>query len=40
MTSAHATHHGLVRQNNEDSIYTDDTLGIFLMADGTGSYGN
>ncbi len=38
MTSAHATHPGLVRQNNEDSIYTDDTRGIFLLADGMGGH--
>ena len=36
MTSAHATHPGLVRQNNEDCIRTDDNLGIYVLADGIG----
>lgn len=36
MISAHATHPGLVRQNNEDSICVDDNLGIYLLADGIG----
>jgi protein phosphatase len=36
MISAHATHPGLVRQNNEDCISTDDNLGIYLLADGIG----
>lgn len=36
MISAHATHTGRVRQNNEDSILTDDSLGIYLLADGIG----
>lgn len=38
MISAFTTHPGLVRQNNEDSIYTNDTLGIFLLADGMGGH--
>ena len=38
MTSAHATHPGLVRQNNEDCIRTDDNLGIYLLADGIGGH--
>lgn len=38
MTSAHATHSGLVRQNNEDCIHTDDNLGIYLLADGIGGH--
>jgi protein phosphatase len=36
MISAHATHPGLVRKNNEDCIRTDDNLGIYLLADGIG----
>ncbi len=36
MISAHATHPGLVRQNNEDCISTDDNLGVYLLADGIG----
>lgn len=38
MYSRYATHAGLVRQNNEDSIKTDDTLGIYLLADGIGGH--
>lgn len=38
MISAHATHPGLVRNNNEDSIRTDDALGIYLLADGIGGH--
>jgi PPM family protein phosphatase len=38
MISAHATHPGLVRKNNEDFIRTDDTLGIYLLADGIGGH--
>jgi protein phosphatase len=38
MISAHATHPGLVRQNNEDFIRTDDNLGIYLLADGIGGH--
>ena len=38
MPSAHASHPGLVRQNNEDYIRTDDNLGIYLLADGIGGH--
>lgn len=38
MTSTYATHSGLVRQNNEDCIRTDDTIGIFMLADGMGGH--
>ena len=38
MISSHATHPGLVRQNNEDCICTDDRLGIYLLADGMGGH--
>lgn len=38
MTSASASHPGLLRQNNEDFIQTDDNLGIFLLADGIGGH--
>lgn len=38
MTSAHATHPGLVRKNNEDFFLTDDSLGIYLLADGIGGH--
>ncbi len=38
MTSVNSTHPGLIRQNNEDCIYTDNNLGIFLLADGIGGH--
>jgi len=38
MISSHATHPGLVRQNNEDCIRVDDSLGIYLLADGIGGH--
>lgn len=38
MYSRYATHAGLVRQNNEDSIKTDDARGIYLLADGIGGH--
>ena len=38
MTSIHATNPGLVRQNNEDCLRTDDNLGIYLLADGMGGH--
>jgi PPM family protein phosphatase len=38
MISAHATDPGLVRKNNEDFILTDDSLGIYLLADGIGGH--
>ena len=38
MNSAHATHPGLVRQNNEDSLRTDDNQGIYLLGDVIGGY--
>lgn len=38
MISAHATHPGRVRKNNEDCVRTDDTLGIYLLADGIGGH--
>jgi PPM family protein phosphatase len=36
MISAHASHAGLVRKNNEDCVRADDALGIYLLADGIG----
>lgn len=38
MTSTHATHPGLVRQNNEDCFRSDDNLGVYLLADGLGGH--
>jgi len=36
--SVYLSHLGLVRQNNEDFIFADDTLGIYLLADGMGGH--
>ena len=36
--SAPLSHPGLVRQNNEDFIFADDDLGIYLLADGMGGH--
>jgi len=36
--SAYLSHPGLIRQSNEDFILTDDTLGIYLLADGMGGH--
>ncbi|MSN27423.1 MAG: SpoIIE family protein phosphatase [Geobacter sp.] len=38
MISVHATHTGLIRNNNEDYIRTDDEFGIYLLADGIGGH--
>jgi len=38
MISAHATHPGLVRKNNEDCVLADDNLAIYLLADGIGGH--
>lgn len=38
MKSALLSHPGLVRQNNEDCIRADDTLGVYLLADGMGGH--
>ncbi len=38
MTSVQATHPGLVRQNNEDSIRSDDNLALYVLADGMGGH--
>jgi serine/threonine protein phosphatase PrpC len=38
MISVQATHQGLVRQNNEDCIRSDDNLGLYLLADGMGGH--
>lgn len=34
----HGTHTGLRRQRNEDSYYTDASLGLFLVVDGMGGH--
>ncbi len=36
--SVYQSHPGLVRTNNEDFIQTDDSLGIYLLADGMGGH--
>jgi serine/threonine protein phosphatase PrpC len=38
MTSASATHPGLIRPDNEDFILADDDLGVYLLADGMGGH--
>ena len=38
MISAHATHPGLMRKNNEDFIRADDNLNLYLLADGIGGH--
>lgn len=38
MTSTFVTNPGLIRQNNEDCIRADDSLGIYLLADGMGGH--
>ena len=38
MISTYATDPGLVRQTNEDFIFIDDTLGVYLLADGMGGH--
>ncbi|HTP63853.1 MAG TPA: protein phosphatase 2C domain-containing protein [Geobacteraceae bacterium] len=38
MISTYATHPGLVRNNNEDYIRTDDDHGMYLLADGIGGH--
>jgi len=35
---AKATHTGMVRSHNEDSISTDDEIGLAVLADGMGGY--
>ena len=35
---ASATHPGVIRTCNEDSVATDDDLGLMVLADGMGGY--
>ncbi|MGA3083701.1 MAG: protein phosphatase 2C domain-containing protein [Thermodesulfobacteriota bacterium] len=36
--SSYQSHPGLVRKNNEDFIHSDDSQGIYLLADGMGGH--
>ena len=36
--SSYQSHPGLVRNNNEDFIHSDDSRGIYLLADGLGGH--
>jgi len=36
--SAYLSHPGIVRKNNEDFIHSDDSLGVYLLADGMGGH--
>lgn len=38
LDSASLTHQGLVRDHNEDVVYVDDALGLYLVADGMGGH--
>lgn len=38
LISGHKSDIGLVRQNNEDALYTNDRLGVYVLADGMGGH--
>ena len=38
LISGHKSDIGLVRQNNEDALYINDRLGIYVLADGMGGH--
>lgn len=38
MKVASRTHPGRVRETNEDSLFTDDRLGLLVLADGMGGH--
>lgn len=38
LISGHKSDIGLVRQNNEDALYKNDRLGVYVLADGMGGY--
>lgn len=38
LDSASLTHKGLVRDHNEDVVYVDDAMGLYLVADGMGGH--
>jgi PPM family protein phosphatase len=39
LISGHKSDKGLVRENNEDSLYANDKLGLYILADGMGGHG-
>ena len=36
LVSGHKSDKGLLRENNEDSIYVNDKVGVYVLADGMG----
>ena len=38
LVSGHKSDKGLVRENNEDSIYVNDKVGVYVLADGMGGH--
>ena len=38
LVSGHKSDKGLLRENNEDSIYVNDKVGVYVLADGMGGH--
>lgn len=38
LISGHRSDKGLVRENNEDALYVNDNLGVYVLADGMGGH--
>lgn len=38
LISGHQSDKGLVRENNEDALYVDDKVGVYVLADGMGGH--